>query len=426
MARAFLLFALLALAALTLVGVTGALVVQGVATDQALAEARHITEVSARLVERRATSGLLTGDAESLGAVDAVVRDAVLANPVVRVKIWEASGDILYSDRPELIGAQYELDGDDLEVLETGDVHSEVSDLSGSENRFERNFGELLEVYTRIETLGRHRTPLLFETYQLSSSIAERRRELTATFLPVLVATLVALALLMVPIAWILVRRVHQGQLERERLMQRAIDASERERRRIAGDLHDGPVQELAGLAMRLSAQAERVDDPDSGITLRSSASAVRSSVRTMRSAIVGIYPANLRQAGLPAALSDLLAGVGRHGIEASLDVDPGTDFEPDVDALLYRAAQEAVRNVEAHAQARMVHVSTSESGGNAILEVRDDGRGIAHEDISRAQENGHMGLAILTDLVKDAGGTLSVSPGEGGGTTVRVEVPAR
>ena len=100
--------------------------------------------------------------------------------------------------------------------------------------------------------------------------------------------TLVALALLMVPIAWILARRVRTAQRERERLMQRAIESSDRERRRIAGDLHDGPVQELAGLSMRLSASAEQVADEGSATVLRDSASAVRGSVPTRPSAIVG------------------------------------------------------------------------------------------------------------------------------------------
>jgi signal transduction histidine kinase len=83
------------------------------------------------------------------------------------------------------------------------------------------------------------------------------------------VVTLVALALLMIPIAWILASRVRTAQRERERLMQRAIESSDRERRRIAGDLHDGPVQELAGLSMRLSASAERSVDDAASTSLR-------------------------------------------------------------------------------------------------------------------------------------------------------------
>jgi two-component system NarL family sensor kinase len=425
LARPFAVFALLALLALALVAGTGVAVVRKVATDQALAEARQLTEVSARVVERRLTGdGLITGDAIESGAVARIVVDAVLVDPVVRVKIWTREGRIVYSDETRLIGSEYDLGDEDLEVLDGGGVVAEVSDVSAPENRFERPFGELLEVYTRIETPRPDGTPLLFETYQLASSIAERRRELASTFVPVLVATLAALALLMVPIAWILANRVQAAQRERERLMQRAIDSSDRERRRIAGDLHDGPVQELAGLSMRLSATAEQVGDAGAAATLRDSASAVRGSVRTLRSAIVGVYPPNLQQVGLAASLSDLVARLGAQGVDAEVEVDADASFGPEVDALLYRACQEAVRNVQEHAGARSVRVTVRRAGDDAVLEVVDDGRGIDPDRVERARQEGHVGLAILGDLVADGGGRLSVGPGPERGTVVRVEVP--
>lgn len=425
LARPLAVFALLALVALGLVAGTGVAVVRDVATDQALAEARQLTDVSARLVERRLTDdGLLTGDAAASAAVARVVFDAVLVEPIVRVKIWTREGRIVYSDESRLIGSEYELDEEDLEVLDRGGVVSEVSDLSGPENRFERSFGELLEVYTRVETPDG--TPLLFETYQLASSVAERRRELASTFVPVLIVTLVALALLMVPIAWMLARRVRTAQRERERLMQRAIESSDRERRRIAGDLHDGPVQELAGLSMRLSASAERVDDETSADVLRDSASTVRGSVRTLRSAVVGIYPPNLQQVGLAASLSDLVARLGAHGVDATVEIDPDATFGQEADALLYRAAQEALRNVEEHAGANAVGIWARAEGPLAVLEVEDDGRGIEPERVEQARGEGHVGLSILEDLVADAGGRLLVRPGETAGTVVRVQVPIR
>jgi signal transduction histidine kinase len=425
LARPLAVFGLLALVALGLVAGTGVAVVRDVATDQALFEARQLTDVSARLVERRLTDdGLLTGDAAESAAVARIVFDAVLVEPIVRVKIWTRDGRIVYSDESRLIGSEYELDEEDLEVLDRGGVVSEVSDLSGPENRFERSFGELLEVYTRVETPDG--TPLLFETYQLASSVAERRRELASTFVPVLVVTLIALALLMVPIAWMLARRVRTAQRERERLMQRAIESSDRERRRIAGDLHDGPVQELAGLSMRLSASAERVDDEASAGVLRDSASAVRGSVRTLRSAVVGVYPPNLQQVGLAASLTDLVARLGAHGVDATVEIDPDATFGQEADALLYRAAQEAVRNVEEHAGANAVGIRARAEGPIAVLEVEDDGRGIEPERVEQARGEGHVGLSILEDLVADAGGRLLVRPGETGGTVVRVQVPIR
>jgi two-component system, NarL family, sensor kinase len=421
--RPLAIFALLALVALAIVGITGVVVIREIATDQALAEARQLTEVSARLVEDRLDDGLLTGDAIATGAVDRIVHDAVLVEPVVRVKLWTRKGGIVYSDELRLIDSAYELDEDDLEVLDDGGVVSEVSDLSGPENRFERSFGELLEVYTRVETPDG--TPLLFETYQRASSIAERRRELTATFVPVLVATLVALALLMVPIAWILASRVRASQREREALMQRAIESSDRERRRIAADLHDGPVQEMAGLSMRLSAAAGHTTDEGSAGVLRESATAVRGSVRTLRSAVVGVYPPNLQQVGLAASLSDLVARLTAQGIDATVEVDPAATFGPEADAVLYRVAQEAVRNAEEHAAARTVRIVVGSSATGAVLEVIDDGRGIDPARVERARGEGHVGLSILEDLVADGGGTLTVRPGEPGGTVVRVEVPA-
>jgi len=176
---------------------------------------------------------------------------------------------------------------------------------------------------------------------------------------------------------------------------------------------------------MRLSASAEQVDDARAGAVLRDSASAVRGSVRTLRSAIVGVYPPNLQQVGLSASLSDLVARLSGQGIEADVEIEPTTTFGPEVDALLYRACQETVRNVEEHAGARHVRVSVRAEGAAAVLEVADDGRGIDPVRVERAKERGHMGLEILEDLVADGGGSITVEPGEHAGTVVRVEVPA-
>lgn len=423
-AKPVLAFALLGLVALALVAGSGLFVTRRLANQQALDEARQLTELSARIVERRVTDGLLTGDAESLGAVASVVSDSgIVQDPVVRVKIWSADGEILYSDETRLIGRSYQLGEDEQKVLDEGGVVAEVSDLQAPENRYERSFGQLMEVYSQIHTPKGE--PLMFETYQRRSSIAGNGRRLAATFTPVLVVTLIAFALLLIPLAWGLARRVRRTQDERERLLHRAIESSDRERRRIAGDLHDGPVQELAGVSMQLSAAAQSVEDPSARETLRNSASTVRGSVRTLRSAIVGVYPPNLQQAGLAAALSDLVTRLEPQGISGSLEVDPAARFTPEVDELLYRACQEALRNVEEHADAGTVRVTVRRDPERAVLEVRDDGRGIGPDAAERPSDGGHVGLAILADLVGDAGGALTIAPGEDGvGTVVRVEVP--
>lgn len=417
-------FSLLGLVVLSIVGAAAVLVARNIATDQAIETAKQTTTRLARQAEKRIDDGLLTGDADSLGTMAQFVVTAALQEPVVRVKVWGPDGTILYSDEPAAIGERFDSGKDELQELAPGEVVAEISNLSAPENRYERNFGKLMEVYTRIQTPGG--IPILFETYQRLSSITEKERQLLASFVPVLLVALASFAILLVPLVWALARRVQRASREREQLLERAIDASDRERRRIAGDLHDGPVQELAGLSMRLAAEAEGAADPDQREALRETASAVRGSVKTLRSAIVGIYPPNLQTAGLGPALSDLTARLPNEGLAVTLEIADPAGYGSRVDELLYRAAQEALRNVERHAGASQVAVRVGREGARAVLEVVDNGRGPDADAGTGAGEDdaGHFGLQILGGLLTDAGGTLRVAPGTAGGTVVHVEVP--
>jgi two-component system NarL family sensor kinase len=401
-----------------LVAGAGYFVIRRIAVDRAIEDARQLTLVSSRAVQQRVSDGILTGDAAATGEIAALIHTAVLQDPIVHVKLWGPDGTILYSDEVRAIGKTFPSGADELDELANGQTSAEVSDLSAPENQYEKDSGPLLEVYTPIETPGR--TPLLFETYQRYSSIDEQRQQLLHGFLPVLVVALVALALFLIPLGWILARRLQRIGREREEALQRSLAMSDRERRRIAGDLHDGPVQELAGLSMRLSASAQTAKDPAEREVLRESATAVRGSVRTLRSAIVGVYPPNLEASGLGPALEDLTSRLPRAGLEVTLDVADPAGYGPVVDQLLYRVCQEALRNVEKHAGASHVAVRVGRDGSSAVLEVVDDGRGLS----SDAPEEGHLGLQIVDDLVRDAGGTLTVSLAPSSGTVVRVEVP--
>src|SRR6185437_13589106 len=104
-----------------------------------------------------------------------------------------------------------------------------------------------------------------------------------------------------------------------EALLQRALDASELERRRIAADLHDGTVQELVGASYALAAARERLG-PNGGEpaqALDSAAATARKAVGELRTLMVDIYPPRLREAGLPSVLRDLAAKVEEQGIDA-------------------------------------------------------------------------------------------------------------
>jgi two-component system, NarL family, sensor kinase len=339
-ARAVLTFAVSGLLVLVLVGMAGVFVLRRVGTAEAMREAEDITMVAGRgIVQPRLTNGIVRGDAASLAEIDALVTESVVLDPIVRVKIWDTTGLIVYSDALELIGSSHELDEGQRTALRTGTVTAQLSDLAQPENRLERGLGPLLEVSLPVFTPDG--TELIFQASLRFDSVAASGRELWSAFLPVLAVALGALALLQIPLAYRLARRVRDSQRDRERLLRRAIESSDVERRRIAGDLHDGAVQQLAGLSMSLAARADSLAarDPEATDALRDAASKTRQGMRSLRSALMGIYPPTLQRAGLPAALSDLVAPLAEYGVDAEVDVPEDLDLPPEMESLVPRIA---------------------------------------------------------------------------------------
>jgi signal transduction histidine kinase len=396
-ARAVLAFALSGLLVLILVGVAGVIVLRRIGADQATREAERLVDVAAHgVVEPRLTDGILHGDSDSLIAIETLVNGAVAREPIIAVRILSLDGQVLYANDPGLIDQQ-------------------AAGLP---------IPSPLSLSTKIATPNG--TQLRFQAFLEPDTISAGTRRLWTSFLPVLAVALVALAALQIPLASRLARQVRRSQDEHERLLRHAIDASELERRRIAADLHDGSVQQLAGLSMSLAAKADELatSDPAASEALGDAAARTRQGMRSLRSAVMGISPPDLRRAGLPAALADLTAPLVAEGLHAEVSVPEGMDLPPDVEALLFRASREGIRNVVTHARANHVRVTVTPGDGRVTLEVRDDGVGFAGSDDPAIQTNGHLGLRLLGELVADAGGTLDVTSTPGDGTVLLVEVP--
>ena len=418
-------FALAGAIALIIVGIATAIASRRVGEREAIANARTTTVTKAQgLVAPALNDGLLAGAAGSLADVDEVVRNDVLDSSLVRVKLWRDDGTIVYSDEPRLIGARYVLGADELAALSTGRIDAEVSDLSKPENRYERSQGKLLEVYLPIETPSGE--PLLFEAYYRYSLVSNNGNQLWRSFAPIALGSLIALELVLIPLAYSLARRLRQRSEEREQLLRQALEASDVERRHIASDLHDGVVQDLAGAAYALSAQARRSNgDAVDPRVIEDAAATVRTSIRALRSLVIDIYPPDFGEVTLESALTDLLARTADTGMETELDASELHDPVPDpVARLLYRAAQEGLRNVVSHADAQQVCVRVATVGPGAELVVRDDGQGFDTDALATARDAGHLGITALRGLVADAGGTLTLAGVPGEGTTLRVEVP--
>jgi two-component system NarL family sensor kinase len=423
-------FALCGLVAMALIGLVSVAVIQQLGRREAIRQAKQVTRLAGQgIVAPAVTSGVLAGDPAALRRLDRVVRRSVLRDGIVRVKVWEPSGRIAYSDEPRLIGATYPFGAEERAALRSDIVEAEVSDLTRPENRYERGPQKLLEVYLPIRGPGGR--PLLFEAYQRDASVAAGGRRLWLAFLPALLGGLMLLQLINLPLARSLARRLRDGQAEREELLRRSLDASQNERRRIAADLHDGVVQDLVGVSYALSAQATRLNGHGDGAataTLTEGARQTRDSIRSLRTLLVDIYPPSLHDAGLRAAIADVARTTTSRGLETCVSIPDDLELDDRTEELIFRGAQEALRNALKHAGASAAQVRVSRELDRVVLEVTDDGRGFDPALSTASPAAGHFGLAMLGDMARAAGGAFTVtsSPGSPDGTRVRLELPAR
>ena len=418
-------FALSGLAVLVLVAVAGYLALRSLSTSEAVRDARRVTTIAGRgIVEPALTTGVVRGDPRAIVRLDRIVRRRVMDTSVARVKVWNAEGKILYSDVPGLIGERFPLGPKELAALRNPRPATESVDPHKPENASERGLGELTSVYLGLR--AQDGTPVLFEEYVRSSAIAGSSRSVARLFAPIGIGALLVLAALQIPLAWRLACRVRDARRDREVFLEHAIDASERERRAIAAGLHDGVVQELAGHSFQMAAAVER-QPPEAELRriLAESSAGTRNAIRQLRSLLLEIYPPALRDHGLAAALPDAAAPLSARGVAVAVDVEDGLDVPTEVEQLVFRTAQEAIRNVGAHAAAASVAIGVARTDGVVRLRVTDDGRGFDADEVARRRAEGHMGLALLRDLAEARGGALRIDSAPGHGTTVELEVPA-
>ncbi|MCR6030872.1 hypothetical protein GGQ22_05385 [Nocardioides sp. zg-579] len=413
-------FLLLAVVTMTAIVVGTSWIAEGVAEEEAIAEARNTTIVLANSVALPAMDERFLR--AKPGAIDRfrdVTRQGLLIdNPeTVRINVWLADGTLVFSDLPSLSGAPFDLSADHRRVLRDGGTGYAVADADDPENEGTSLEEQLVRVYTPLVVADQ---PVLFEAYFSLDRIEQRRQDILAPFRWITIGSLAGLLLVVTPMLWLLTRRLTRAGEERERLLVHAADASDAERRRIARDLHDGVVQDIAGTTFSLTALARDPDVPaPARETLDGAGDALRDSLRALRSLLAEIHPPDLHADGLEPALGDLIAPAVNAGIQASVSVSGIEGASDTAVALVWRVAQEAVRNALRHSGASTVAVTVQGVGDRLRLEVVDDGVGF---DPAVADPD-RYGLKGLRSLVKDIGGEIDVVSALGEGTTVRMEV---
>jgi len=210
---------------------------------------------------------------------------------------------------------------------------------------------------------------------------------------------------------------------QRRELAQRLQHAQEAERRQIAADIHDDPIQVMSAVDMRLQMLA---GFPES-ITVESITELeqeVAEAIERLRSLLFELRPTALDRDGLVPALR-LYAEHSAKVVGWRVEVLDELHDEPDPDmaALLYRIAQEAIMNVRKHAEATTVRVEAVSAADGAIVRVIDDGAGFT-PDLTSAPEPGHLGLTTMVERAELAGGWVRVLSSPGTGTTVECWLP--
>jgi signal transduction histidine kinase len=244
---------------------------------------------------------------------------------------------------------------------------------------------------------------------------------------------------LLVSIGRLVAGAVHQARLHRrltarelaaERFAEQVIAAQEAERRRLAGDIHDGITQRLVSLAYHLDAAADAVgrtvgsDGSDGEVARRELHRARELTDLTLleaHAALAGLRPPVLEDLGLADALASLARSVAQVPVSVAAD---DCRLPEHMEIALYRIAQEALQNVVKHAQASAADVELRCDATRALLRVSDDGRGFdaaARADDSASSSYGLRSMAERAELI---GGRLTVTSRPGVGTTVTAAVP--
>jgi signal transduction histidine kinase len=202
------------------------------------------------------------------------------------------------------------------------------------------------------------------------------------------------------------------------------IEVGDRERAALARELHDSTAQRLAALMLQVSAAARDSKDPALAARLaaiRDDAEEVTEEVRLLSHTV---HPRVLDDLGLVPALHKLArdssAGTGID-VDVEADTD-GSSIPPPVAAVLYRVAQEAVRNAVRHATPRRVRVVLHQSNGSATLEVLDDGKGFDLREAEKRRPG--MGLLSMRERVSLLDGELAIRTAPGDGTAISATVP--
>ena len=353
--------------------------------------------------------------AEVWSNFDEAIRLRLLGGETVRVKLWDPTGRVVYSDVDELVGETFELSADSLEAFD-GATIVELAEVDGPENVFERDLGELIEFYLPVmhgdEVVG------VFEIYQtaggLQASLERIRRDVWTSIL-------VGIGLLGLFIGSLILANinvVNRRRLQAEQMSDELMRVAEADRARIVEAMHDDIGQPLYRILYGLQGARARIVGADVDAELGRLEHLVRGVDGALRSELRLLNRAALNEVGLVAAVEDLVEATHT---ETDLTVAAAISALPELssgsEAALFRAVQESLFNIRKHAGRGVgATVQIGGAGNRVTATITDNGVGWSGAE--------GVGIATTRRGLEAIGGGLSVSRRAETGTIVRAWVP--
>jgi signal transduction histidine kinase len=404
----------------SLLGFAGGAVAVGsyVAQTEALHVAGVRTAVLAEgvvgpLVNRRVRAG----HRPSVTPLEGALRSHIRSGAIAHVRLWDADHRLIWCDQSGLAVGGFELDPTARDLFAMSEAAYETSAPGG------RSDSNDLQVHVGVRDADG--VPLVVEAHLTRASVTPDGAAVMGEVMHLGLGALLLLLTGVVPLTLRLTRQARHSRRRYDEVSRRALVASETERRRIARDLHDGVVQELAGVGYALPSVTSKVVPGPPGDAARATASQlvaiVHRNVAALRTLLVDLYPPDLERHDIGTALERLAAEARQDGLEVEVRVDPDAELPSDVAESVYRVVREGLLNVRAHAEAAHVAVGVVGSPDGVTVSVVDDGVGLG----DATPTPGHMGLRLMGDWLAATGGRLTLGDRPEGGAILTAQLPS-
>jgi len=316
--------------------------------------------------------------------------------------------------------------------------YKQISDLSKEQSQFQKAF-DYLELYNSLnDSLFRIEKTKQIQELSTRYETAEKEKEIQQQQFEIskrnyYIEAILVIFLLSSLLAYSFYRRYrlkHEAKLQREIMTQQdlavkaVIEAEENERKRIAGDLHDGVGQMMSAARMNLSALSHSLGfaSEDQRKNFQRITSLVDESCNEVRLVSHNMMPNALVKSGLAAAIKEFLDRIDNNAIKISVYTE-GLDqrVNTNIETVLYRVIQECVNNVMKHASASMLDIALLKDDKKISVTIEDNGKGF---NVAVAENTGGIGLRNIQTRIEFLKGTVEWDSSPGKGTLVAIHVP--